>query len=65
MDIPSVKWTDIGGYENVKQEIRKVIEWPLKHPEAFTKLGVQPSKGILLYGPPGCCKTLLARAICT
>jgi SpoVK/Ycf46/Vps4 family AAA+-type ATPase len=65
MDIPSVKWTDIGGYENVKDEIRRVIEWPLKHPEAFQHLGVQPSKGILLYGPPGCCKTLLARAICT
>ncbi|CAD8122393.1 unnamed protein product [Paramecium sonneborni] len=64
-DVPKVEWDDIGGYEDIKQEIRKVVEWPLKYPEQFKKLGITPSKGILLYGPPGCSKTLLARALCT
>ncbi|CAD8110745.1 unnamed protein product [Paramecium primaurelia] len=64
-DVPKVQWDDIGGYEDIKQEIKKVVEWPLKYPEQFKKLGITPSKGILLYGPPGCSKTLLARALCT
>lgn len=65
MDIPKVYWSDIGGYEHVKNEVKKVTEWPLKHPEAFVRMGISPSKGILLYGPPGCSKTMIAKAIAT
>lgn len=63
--INRVYWSDIGGNEGIKQEIKQVIEWPLKHPEAFTRMGITPSKGILLYGPPGCSKTMMAKAIAT
>jgi transitional endoplasmic reticulum ATPase len=48
-----VKWEDIGGLEDVKQELRECIEWPLKYPERFKRLGIKPPKGVLLYGPPG------------
>ncbi len=60
---PSTKWEDIGGLENIKQELKEAVEWPLKNPEVFLRLGVKPPKGILLYGPPGTGKTLLARAV--
>lgn len=63
VEIPSIKWNDIGGLEQVKQELREAVEWPLKFPHAFTNLGVSPPKGILLYGPPGAGKTLLAKAV--
>lgn len=65
VDIPKVKWDDIGGYEDVKQRLKEAVEWPLLHPEAFKRMGILPPKGILLYGPPGCSKTLLAKAIAT
>jgi AAA family ATPase len=65
LEIPKVLWSDIGGYDEVKQEIKKVIEWPLKNPEAFERMKIKPSKGILLYGPPGCSKTMIAKAIAT
>jgi transitional endoplasmic reticulum ATPase len=65
VEVPSVKWTDVGGLEEVKQELREAVELPIKNPEAFKRLGIKPPKGILLYGPPGCGKTLLARAIAT
>ncbi|MEM3072413.1 MAG: CDC48 family AAA ATPase, partial [Candidatus Bathyarchaeia archaeon] len=65
VEVPSVKWTDVGGLEEVKQELREAVELPIKKPEAFKRLGITPPKGILLYGPPGCGKTLLARAIAT
>jgi transitional endoplasmic reticulum ATPase len=65
VEIPTVKWEDIGGLEEVKQELRECVEWPLKYPERFKKLGIKPPKGILLYGPPGCGKTLLAKAVAT
>jgi len=65
VEIPNVKWSDIGGLEQVKQELREAVEWPIKHPEAFKRMGIKPPKGILLYGPPGCGKTLLAKAVAT
>jgi transitional endoplasmic reticulum ATPase len=63
IEVPNVKWEDIGGLEDVRQELREVIEWPMKHPEAFLRLGIKPPKGVLLYGAPGTGKTLLAKAI--
>ncbi len=65
IEVPTVLWGDIGGLENVKQDLIEAVEWPLKTPEAFTRVGIRPPKGILLYGPPGCGKTLLARAVAT
>ncbi len=60
---PNVKWEDVGGLDRVKEQLIEAIEWPLKHPEAFAKVGITPPKGILLYGPPGTGKTLLAKAV--
>ncbi|MEM3897449.1 MAG: CDC48 family AAA ATPase, partial [Nitrososphaerota archaeon] len=63
LEIPNVKWEDIGDLEQVKQELREAVEWPLKYPDLFKRLGIKPPKGILLYGPPGTGKTLLAKAV--
>lgn len=63
VEIPSVKWEHIGGLEKVQQELIEAVEWPLKYPEVFHRMGVKPPKGILLYGPPGTGKTLLAKAV--
>ena len=63
VEIPNVKWEDIGGLGNVKQELIEAVEWPLNRPEAFIRLGVKPPKGILLYGAPGTGKTMLAKAV--
>ena len=63
VEIPNIKWADIGGLGNVKQELIEAVEWPLKHPDAFKRLGVRPPRGILLYGAPGTGKTLLAKAV--
>ncbi|RLF15426.1 MAG: AAA family ATPase, partial [Thermoprotei archaeon] len=65
VEVPAVKWSDIGGLEDVKRKLREAVEWPLKHPEKFKKFGIKPPKGVLLYGPPGCGKTLLAKAVAT
>jgi transitional endoplasmic reticulum ATPase len=65
IEVPTVHWTEIGGLEGVKQELKEAVEWPLKNPEIFSRLGIKPPKGILIYGPPGCGKTLLARAVAT
>ncbi len=63
VQIPDIKWEDIGGLENVKQELQEAVEWPLKYPDTFQKFGVKPPKGTLLYGVPGTGKTLLAKAV--
>ncbi len=60
---PSVTWEDIGGLKEVIEEIQEVVELPITCPELFRKVGIKPHKGILLYGPPGCGKTLLAKAV--
>lgn len=65
IEVPVVHWSQIGGLEEMKQDLIEVVEWPLKNPEVFQRMGVRPPKGILLYGPPGCGKTLLARAVAT
>ncbi len=63
IEIPQVRWSDIGGLEEVKKEIIEAVEWPLKYPSMFERLGIRPPRGILLYGPPGTGKTLLAKAV--
>ncbi|KAF6759197.1 AAA family ATPase [Ephemerocybe angulata] len=65
VEAPPVRYSDIGGQSSVIQKLREAVEWPLLHPEAFQRLGVKPPKGVLLYGPPGCSKTVLARACAT
>ncbi|KAK4053489.1 AAA+-type ATPase [Microbotryomycetes sp. JL201] len=65
LETPKVYWSDIGGQTNVKARLRESVEWPLLHPEAFKRLGVKPPRGVLLYGPPGCSKTLIAKALAT
>ncbi|OAQ33838.1 AAA-domain-containing protein [Linnemannia elongata AG-77] len=65
IEVPKVLWSDIGGQEEIKQKLKESVEWPLQHPEAFIRMGIRPPKGILLYGPPGCSKTLMAKALAT
>jgi len=63
VEIPNVRWGDIGGLDNVKQELIEAVEWPLKNKEDFKRMGVKPPKGVLIYGAPGTGKTLLAKAV--
>jgi len=62
---PNIAWDDVGGLDKVKRELRESVEWPLKYPQSFKRLGIKPPKGVLLYGPPGTGKTLLAKAVAT
>merc|ERR1711963_1391692 len=63
VEVPTVPWADVGGLENVKRELQELVQYPVEHPEKFLKFGMMPSRGVLFYGPPGCGKTLLAKAI--
>lgn len=63
VEIPNTKWEDIGGLEETKKDLQEMILYPIEHPEKFLKFGMQPSKGVLFYGPPGCGKTMLAKAV--
>ena len=63
VEVPTVSWEDVGGLENVKKELQELVQYPVEHPDKFLKFGMTPSKGVLFYGPPGCGKTLLAKAI--
>ena len=63
VEVPNVKWEDIGGLAEVKEELQEAIEWPLKYPEIFAHMNTSPPKGVLLYGPPGTGKTMLAKAV--
>lgn len=65
LQIPQVHWSDIGGQEEVKLKLRQAVEWQLRHPEVFTRFGISPPRGILMYGPPGCSKTMVAKALAT
>jgi transitional endoplasmic reticulum ATPase len=62
VEAPQVRWNDVGGLDSARDRLREGVELPLKHPEAFRRLGIKPAKGFLLYGPPGTGKTLLAKA---
>merc|ERR1719471_363087 len=63
VEVPNIKWDDIGGLEDTKRNLQEMILYPIDHPEKFEKFGMQPSRGVLFYGPPGCGKTLLAKAV--
>jgi transitional endoplasmic reticulum ATPase len=63
VEVPTTTWEDVGGLEEVKRELQELVQYPVEHPEKFEKFGMSPSKGVLFYGPPGCGKTLLAKAI--
>ena len=63
VETPDVEWSDIGGLEDIKGKLREAVEWPLKNPEIFKRMGIRPPRGILLYGPPGTGKTMLAKAV--
>merc|ERR1712087_613840 len=63
VEVPNVTWEDIGGLESVKRELQEVVQYPVNFPEKFEKFGMSPSKGVLFYGPPGCGKTLMAKAV--
>ena len=63
VEVPNVKWEDIGGLTETKKELKEMVQYPIEHPEKFEKFGMSPSRGVLFYGPPGTGKTMLAKAI--
>ncbi|XP_014242027.1 spermatogenesis-associated protein 5 isoform X2 [Cimex lectularius] len=65
IQIPNVKWSDIGGQEDLKLKLQQSVEWPIKYPDSFKRLGIKPPRGVLMFGPPGCSKTLVAKALAT
>jgi transitional endoplasmic reticulum ATPase len=63
VSVPNISWDDIGGLEDVKKQLIEMVQWPFEHPEVFLKYGQKPSRGVLFFGPPGCGKTLMAKAV--
>ncbi|KAF7827968.1 cell division control protein 48-like protein B [Senna tora] len=63
VEIPKVTWEDIGGLKELKKKLQQAVEWPIKHSDAFSRMGISPVRGILLHGPPGCSKTTLSKAV--
>ena len=63
VEVPSVSWADIGGLEDLKLKLNQAVDWPIKHPEVFLRMGIKPPRGVLMYGPPGCSKTMIAKAL--
>jgi len=65
IEVPEVRWTDIGGLRNVQELLTRVISWPIIHQQRYREMGITAPRGVLLYGPPGCCKTMMAKALAT
>uniref|UniRef100_A0A1B0CUJ0 Putative aaa+-type atpase n=1 Tax=Lutzomyia longipalpis TaxID=7200 RepID=A0A1B0CUJ0_LUTLO len=65
VEVPNVRWEDIGGQHELKLKLKQAIEWPLTNPEVFPRFGIDPPRGVLMYGPPGCSKTMIAKALAT
>ncbi|XP_062553273.1 ATPase family gene 2 protein homolog A isoform X2 [Armigeres subalbatus] len=65
IECPNVRWTDIGGQHDLKLQLRQIIDWPIHHPDVFERLGIIAPRGLLMFGPPGCSKTMIAKAIAT
>ncbi|RDY01976.1 Calmodulin-interacting protein 111, partial [Mucuna pruriens] len=63
LEVPKVNWKDVGGQKEVKAQLMEAVEWPQKHHDAFNRIGTRPPTGVLMFGPPGCSKTLMARAV--
>merc|ERR1719427_1245331 len=63
VEVPQVSWTDIGGLDDLKLKLKQAVEWPIKHPEIFIRMGISAPRGLLMYGPPGCSKTMIAKAL--
>ncbi|KAK2720233.1 hypothetical protein QYM36_004200, partial [Artemia franciscana] len=65
IEVPNVRWSDVGGQEKLKEKLKQAVEWPIKHGDKLRKLGISSPKGLLMFGPPGCSKTLIAKALAT
>ena len=65
LEVPNVFWSDIGGMQSIRDKLTQCVVWPLTNPEAFLRLGIEAPKGVLMYGPPGCCKTMIGKALAT
>ncbi|XP_071568515.1 ATPase family gene 2 protein homolog A [Temnothorax nylanderi] len=65
IEVPNVRWSDIGGQKKLKEKLKQAVDWPLNHPEVFVRLSIKPFRGVLMFGPPGCSKTMIAKALAT
>lgn len=63
LQVPNVNWGDVGGQKEIKSQLKEAVIWPQKHHDAFVRIGTSPPTGVLMFGPPGCSKTLMARAV--